>query len=530
MRTIPELLRRAAETRANHTFVEYSGRALTYYDFRQLSMYVAAGLLDEGIGHGDRVALFLPNGIEFLECWLALAEIGAIAVPINTGLKGAETAYILDHSQAKALIAGPGLPPELGTAEAPWSGRTLCVGDREAHPLFAAALSLSELEGVQPVDFFPEVEEDDVATFVYTSGSTGRPKAVMQTHRTYALSGEGFAHWVGIGPADRVLAVLPLFHINAQAYSTMGAMAAGATLLVAERFSASRFWELAASTRATHFNCVGAMMQILCKRLPSPAERGHSVRVAYCAPALPAETHRAAEERFGLRIVIGYGLSECTYGTVTPLDLPPRPPSMGLARRHPEGATVNEIRVVDSEGADAPPGAPGEIWLRNAAVMKGYWRDPAATHAALAGGWLHTGDVAFRDSDGWLTFVDRRSDQIRRRGENIASREVEECLAAHPAVLEAAVVGVPSELGEDEVKAFVVLREDADVTAAELARWCAARLAGFKVPRYVELRRELPRTPTHRVAKAALQKEPVCPAGCWDEEATTASSKPSWPA
>ncbi|MBI4866178.1 MAG: AMP-binding protein [Candidatus Wallbacteria bacterium] len=518
MRTIPELLRRAAEARAIEPLASAGDRSLGGYELRQAVGYLAAGFLEEGLKKGDRVALFLPNGLEFLQCWLALAEIGATAVPINTALKAAEVAFILDHAQAAALIAGAELPQELGGAEAPWTGRTIFAGERAAHSLFETGVPLEELQGVHAVDFFPEVEEDDVATFVYTSGSTGRPKAVMQTHRTYVLSGEGFAHWVGIRPGDRVLAVLPLFHINAQAYSTMGALAGGATLVIAERFSASGFWELARSSGATHFNCVGAMMQILCKREPSAGERDHAVRVAYCAPALPPEVHEAAERRFGLKIVIGYGLSECTYGTVTPLDGPGRPPSMGLPRQHPSGATVNRVRVVAADGSDAPIGEPGEIWLANDAVMKGYWRDPESTERALADGWLHTGDIAVRDAEGWLTFVDRRTDQIRRRGENIAAREVEEVLSAHPAVLEAAVIGVPSELGEDDVKAFAVLKEGQSVGPEELVRWCASRLAAFKVPRYLELRTELPRTPTHRVAKPVLKKEPLCPPGCWDGE------------
>lgn len=482
-------------------------------------MMTAAGFLERGIEKGDRVALFLPNGIEFLQCWMALATIGAVTVPINTALTAGEIAYILGHSAAKALVADADLPANLGEPDFPWTGMTLSTaGETTGHPLLRGAAPLAELLGVHAVDFFPDVEPGDLATFIYTSGSTGRPKAVMQTHRCYALSGEGFASWVGAGPADRLLALLPLFHINAQAYSTMGAIAAGATLVVAPRFSASGFWPLAAASGATQFNCVGAMMQILLKRAPAPEERAHSVRVAYCAPALPPEAHREAETRFGLRVVIGYGLSECTYGTITPLASPPRPPSMGVPRQHPAGATLNELRLAAPGGEAVPAGKPGEIWLRNDAVMAGYHGDLEATEAALAGGWLHTGDIAVADADGWLTFVDRKAHQIRRRGENVASVEIEERLAAHPAVLEAAVVGVPSELGEEDVKAFVLLRDGAAASASELAGWCAAALAPFKVPRYVEIRDSLPRTPTHRVAKHRLRAEPICPPGCLDRE------------
>jgi crotonobetaine/carnitine-CoA ligase len=353
------------------------------------------------------------------------------------------------------------------------------------------------------------VRPDDVAVLIATSGTTGAPKAVMQTHRTYALTAEAFPAWLGLGEADRLLAALPLFHVNAQAYSTMGALGAGAGLALLPRFSASRFWPDARRLGATQVNAVGAMIHILLKGDPQPGDRDHAMRIVYSALALPEAQHRAFEERFGVTMTVGYGMSETTFGTVWPLGEAPRHGTMGRLRQHPRLGEINRARVLRDDGTDAADGETGELWLSNPATMAGYWRDPQQTAAALAAGpdgsWLHTGDLVRRDTDGFYTFVARKKEVIRRRGENVAAAEIEAVLLSHPAVGEAAAVGVPSDLGEDEIVAYVAPRPGAAIDVEALRAFARERLADFKVPSVFHVRDALPRTATERVAKHLLK-------------------------
>jgi crotonobetaine/carnitine-CoA ligase len=345
-----------------------------------------------------------------------------------------------------------------------------------------------------------------VAVLLATSGTTGAPKAVMQTHRTYALTAEAFPWWVGMGPNDRVLCALPLFHVNAQAYSTMGALGAGAGLVLGPRFSASRFWEDAKKCGATEVNVVGAMVNILLKTPPGQFDRDHGVRVVYAGLALPEAQHRAFEERFGVSMTVGYGLSETTFGTVWPRGVPPKYGAMGTLRQHPRLGAINHARVVRDDGRDTNDGEDGELWLMSPAMMRGYWGDARATGEAItADGWFKTGDVVRREPDGWYTFVARKKEVIRRRGENVSAAEIEAVLAAHPSVREAAAVGVPSELGEDEIVAFVVPQSGASIDVDDLRAFCRARLADFKVPGAIHVRDAFPRTPTERIAKHLLR-------------------------
>ena len=364
-----------------------------------------------------------------------------------------------------------------------------------------------------------DIAPGDVAVLIATSGTTGAPKAVMQTHRTYALTAEAFPAWLGLSGDDRVMAALPLFHINAQAYSTMGALGSGAGLALLGRFSASRFWDDALRLGATQVNVVGAMVHILLAGTPRPSDREHRVRICYAALALPEAKHRAFEERFGLAMTVGYGMSETTFGTVWRRDATTRQHmpqqatrpygapygTIGQLRQHPRLGEINRARVIRDDGGDAADGEPGELWLANPATMRGYWDDPEQTAQALAGGWLHTGDVVRRDAGGVFTFVARKKDILRRRGENVAAAEIENVLLLHPAVGEAAVIGAPSELGEDEIVAYVAPRAGATIDVESLREWARARLADFKVPSQIHVRDALPHTATERVAKHLLR-------------------------
>jgi crotonobetaine/carnitine-CoA ligase len=361
------------------------------------------------------------------------------------------------------------------------------------------------------------VTPGDLAVLIPTSGTTGRSKLVMQTHRAYAMAGEGFPFWMELTPADRMMTSLPLFHINAPAYSVMGSLACGAGLILLPRFSASTFLDSARRHGATEFNAIGAMLEILMRQEPRPEDADTPLRLCYTGPAPTKERQEEMERRFGLRIVVGYAMSESPYGLIWAHGTRPYG-TLGTVRQHPRLGVVNEAKVIGTDGAVLPAGETGELLLRNPVITLGYWGMPAETAEAITSdGWLHTGDLVTRNDDGTYTFVARKKEVLRRRGENLSPAEVEEALLSHPSVLEAAVVGVPSELSEEEVKAFVVPAPGASVDFAALRAHAADLLASYKVPRFWQAIDALPHTPTTRVAKHLLPQGH--PPGEWDAEA-----------
>ena len=310
------------------------------------------------------------------------------------------------------------------------------------------------------------------------------------------MAGEGFPWWMELGPDDRLMTSLPLFHINAPAYSMLGSVAAGASFALLPRFSASGFIDSARRHGATEFNAIGAMLEILMRQPSRPDDADNPLRLCYTGPAPTRERQLEIETRFGLRIVAGYAMSETPYGTIWARGTRPYG-TLGSIRQHPRLGVVNEGRVVD-----------GELQLRNPAVMLGYWGMPDETSEVLAAdGWLRTGDLVEPNADGTYTFLGRRKEVIRRRGENVAPGEIEDALLTHPDVLEAAVVGVPSDLSEEDIKAFVLVGDPAAADLGEIRACAAAVLTPFKLPRYLEAVTDLPRTPTGRVAKHRLDRD-----------------------
>jgi carnitine-CoA ligase len=524
--TLGEFLRLAAERSPDKVFVEIAGQEITYRLFWERAQQAAGLFQSLGVSRGGRVCLFLPNCPEFLYCWFGLSLMGAITVPINTAYKRDETAYILNNSQACALVTHQSLleVAEAAAALAPDIHSKLLVGDESAsHPESPApgwAHFAQSVASATPLAAAPTVSPQDISMLVYTSGTTGNPKGVQVTHEMYVSAGQGFAHWTRATPEDRFFTCLPYFHANSQYYSTMGALTVGATLVVAQRFSASRFWEQVRQAQATIVNFIGMMMPVLAKQPPSPGDRDNRVRLFYGSPAFSPEFLQTFQERFGIDIIVGFGMTETCFGAIERLGEPRRPFSSGQPRTYPDPTFTNRIRIVDDAGNPLPPGQPGEITIQNPVLMPGYWRNEEQTALALRDGWLYTGDLGRLDEDGFLYFVDRKKDVIRRRGENISSQEVEDVMKRHTGVLDCAVIAVPSELGEDEVKAYVVPQPGTSLDPSDLVYWCARHLAYFKVPRYIEVREEFPRTPSLRVRKDLLRQEREnLVGGCFDREA-----------
>jgi crotonobetaine/carnitine-CoA ligase len=320
------------------------------------------------------------------------------------------------------------------------------------------------------------------------------------------MAGEGFPYWLRLTADDRLMTSLPLFHINAPAYSTLGSIAARASLVLLPAFSASGFLDAARRHGVTEFNSIGAMIEILMRQPPRADDADNPIRLCYTGPSPDRERHLEIEARFGFEVTCGYALSETPYGLIWAHDARPYG-ALGSPRQHPELGHVNDARVIDGDRV-AVAGEEGELELRNPAVMRGYYEMPDETAAVIDdGGWLRTGDLVRGDGDGNYTFIGRKKEVIRRRGENLSPAEVEAVLQKHPDVAEAAVIGVPSDLSEDDVKAFVVAASGRVVDVATLHGFASAQLARFKVPRYIEVVAELPHTATDRLAKHRLVRD-----------------------
>jgi crotonobetaine/carnitine-CoA ligase len=500
-----------AERTPEKELLRYKDVRQTYAEFGRDAERAASALRDLGVETGDNVCLMLGNNPDHLHIWFGLARLGAVSVPINVHLKGEGLAYIVDHADARVIVVEADLLPRVQAIrdDVPRLRQIVVRGEDETASAFPRLEDLvaSADERNDGVDVAPEA----VSAILYTSGTTGPPKGVMLSHRAYLNAAAAFAdQFVGATADDVLYTCLPLFHINAQAHTVLPAIGKNATMAIGDRFSASGFWSEIRAHGATIFNSLAAMIPILCKQPPSADDRNHRARLTACA-ATPRDIWVEFEERFGVRIVEGYGLTETAGFCINNPRHDVRIGTIGVPM------DFVEARIVDAQDRPVPAGTRGEIAIRAREphlFMEGYYKREDATAEAMRGGWFHSGDLGSMDADGYLTFADRIKQSIRRRGENISSWEVEKIVNAHPHVLESAAVGVPSELGEEEVKVCVVLRPGEKLEPAALVAWCEERMAYFMVPRYVEFRDALPKTATERVEKYKLKQEGIGPA--WD--------------
>jgi carnitine-CoA ligase len=481
-RLIPRLFRRAVDEAPSKVWLLADDRTWTYEEAQQQIERAASWCRAHGIVAGDRVLVTARNTAEYLLTWLALMEIGAIQVPINPVSSPAEIAGFVGQVEPKLIVTDSALAPAFDTAIT-----IVAVTD-----LFTAPP-----DGRGPIDLDP----DDVAVMIPTSGTTGRSKLVMQTHRAYVMAGEGFPYWLQLTADDCLMTSLPLFHINAPAYSTLGSVAARASLVLLPGFSASTFIDSARRYGATQFNSIGAMLEILMRQPERSDDADNPLRLGYTGPSPDRQRHEEIERRFGIELLCGYALSESPYGLIWLHGTRPFG-ALGAARQHPTLGHVNDARVCEVDGDGV-----GELELRNPAIMRGYYQMPDETAAVLVDGWLRTGDLVTMNDDGTFTFVGRKKEVIRRRGENLSPTEVQAVLEQHEDVAEAAVIGVPSDLSEEDVKAFVTPLSGHSIDIAALDAFARSRLARFKVPRYYEVVSALPHTATGRLAKHKLSPE-----------------------
>ena len=457
---------------------------ITYRQMAERARAAACMLRGYGIRPGQRVGLHLSNCPQFYDAWFGAALLGAAVVPTNPLSTADELDYVYRHARVRVVLTQSELRATVTRA-----GASAVIDVAAGWP------AGDQIE-------LPPVASDAVAAVMYTSGTTSRPKGVLVTHAAYLNAGDVVAAQLRVTPQDRQLIVLPLFHGNAQYYSTMSALVSGASIALAPRFSASRWSAQATALRATVASLFAAPIRMILAQGPADDDRAHALRVVMFAQNVSGPQADDFESRFAVPLLQLYGMTE----TVFPPLMNPlyeRREALSMGRPVP-GARV---RLIDESGLDVEPGEPGQLLVAGEpgrTVLSGYLDDPAATAAAFVDGWLHTGDTARADRDGYLFFIDRTKDLIKRAGENISCSEVEAIINQHPAVFESAVVGVPDPIRDEALAAFVVPRTGNAIDADELRDYCRARLSAFKVPDVVTVVDTLPRTSVGKIQKHRL--------------------------
>jgi carnitine-CoA ligase len=497
------LLRAKARKNGSRTALRFPDGALTYEGLDQESDRVAGGLLASGVRMGDRVACFLGNRTEFPLVWFGTSKARAVFVPLNTGLRGELLRFELADCRPAAIVVDHELYPTYRQAtEGARCPHEWVVGppgaDDQTPP---GAAPFTDLRKAPPEVPSEPPDPWEPASILYTSGTTGGPKGVVLPHRRLANTPREIGLRAQLSADSVLFTALPLYHCNAQEKTTLVALLNDLTAVFDDRFRASSFWENVGRSGATHVSLLTTMISILYKQPPKPTDRSHGVRIA-TASGTPASIWKEFETRFGLRIIESYGMTECGCTTLMNPPQAVRVGSVGL----PLGFV--EAQIVDELDRAVPPGTRGELVVRPRepfTMFLEYLGKPEQTVAAWRNLWFHTGDLLRQDEDGYFYFVDRKADVIRRRGEKLAPYDVEAALSEHPAVLECVVVGVPSELGEEDVKAFVRLRPGFQATAEEIFEFSRDRLPFFMVPRYLEFVAEIPKTANQKAQRYLLR-------------------------
>jgi crotonobetaine/carnitine-CoA ligase len=525
-RTIVDLLRGRLDSDPDGEYLDVVGTKMSAADVADVGGRLASGLGALGVARGDRVATLLDNSAEAALGWWGAVLSGAVSVPVNTAYKGEYLRHQLTDSGSKVLIVDASLVdratrvvPEVDSLD-----HVVVVGGA-AVPAIAGTVvhTWDEVLAASSPAPSPPLRPADLGTFIYTGGTTGLSKGCMLSHRYH----EVLSRQIGIcwrrTADDVVWTPLPLFHFNAIVTAVLGPLVYGGRAAIEERFSVSRFWPEMNRTGATITSTLGTMAYLLAHDVDRPEmprsggpEANASLRLIGAAP-LPVEIDSILRERFGVDTFSGaYGTTEASLVSWQPPGVTNKPNAAGVVNDE-----HFDVRVFDDDDHEVPPGAEGEIVLRPKrphTMFEGYWGRPEATVEASRNWWYHTGDIGRVDEDGYLFFVDRKADYLRRRGENVSSFEVERTLMRHGALADVAVHAIPSPLTEDDLKVTATVKEGASLTEEELFRWCVEELPYFALPRYIEFRAELPRSPVGRVLKRDLRAEGVT-AKTWDADA-----------
>ena len=514
-RIIGPMLAARAREHGDRIYLRFGDRSWTYAEMDRDARALGRGLRALGVEKQDKVALLLPNCPEFVISWYGASVVGAVFVPINPSYTGPLLDYIFTDSGSSGIIVHRSLfdqlrtIPEATLKQLAW---VAVVGGLDGLDLPAGPgrfLSYDDLPVVDGDDPAVECTFRDVQSIMYTSGTTGPSKGVIIPNGHFFASAATFVRALGLTPDDILYTPLPLFHGLASRLGVLPALMVGSEVVIAEKFSASQFWRQAAECGATVGHTIFTLPTILKAQPPSEWDKAHTMRAMYNANYDPE-----FEERFNVRLVEAYGLTETGLTVYTPW---PDRRQGSCGRAHEDF----EIQLVDEDGLPVPVGETGELVVRPklpSIMMDGYINKPEATLAAFENLWFHSGDYARRDADGYFYFVGRKKERIRRRGENISGFEVERIVGMHPDVAEVAAVAHPASVGEDDVRCVIIRAEGSTLQPAELMDWLQSRMPAFMMPRYIEFVSAMPRTPSEKVEKYKLVETGLGPT-VWDREA-----------
>jgi carnitine-CoA ligase len=511
--TLTDLLGLAAERWPDKTFLRIDSGEVTFSAFENQVASLAAGLAGAGLQSGDRLAVLMENSLACLHTWFAANRLGAVWAPINTQFRGLTLEHLCRLADPRLVVADDSLlAPLVDALERSGVEAPALVHTQQDAPAEGNVTLLSTLYLPEPAPAAPSLFSDPAA-LLFTSGTTGRSKACILSHQYFLEQANVLARDFELRHDDVLYCPFPLFHADATALTTVPALLLGATAAISRRFSASRFWDEVHEHGATVFDFMGATLSILYKAVPTDDDADNPVRLAWGVPV--PEWVGDFERRFDLKVVELYGSVEASLPVTQPLHEPRVPGSCG---RVTDGF---EVEIHDADGNQVGCDRTGEIVVRTmrpSMLFDGYFANAEATVEAFRNLWFHTGDLGRVDSSGNYYFVGRIKDAIRRRGENISAYEVEEGLMLHPDIVECAVIGVPSELTEEEIKAFIVTRAQSTLTPTEVVDHARSTLARFQIPRFIEFVAELPKTPTGKITKDSLRAEPLN-GRTWDREA-----------
>jgi len=500
LKNIRELFEQSARRTPDKVFFVFKDQEVTYDDFLGTVNKISNGFLSLGIRKGDKIAILLPNCLEFPYGWLAANMIGAVMVPVNGRFLDKEVEYILNHSEAKLLVTSDtyrGMIERI-RRHIPLIEKVINIDNSDPGKNIPFSDLLANSANLNPVDIDPE----DLAVILYTSGTTGNPKGCLASHDYFVNLGYMEGKLFQLTPEDRVLTAQPFYYMDPQ-WNTIMAIAYNATLVLSERFSTSKFWEEIRHYKITCFYCIGSMTSFLYNMPPSPLDKQHCLRMVQTSGIQP-RIHKAWEERFNIPVYEVYASTETTVDIAVAPGMNRKVGTACIGRP----VYYREAKIVDDNDLALPPGEVGEIILkRGRGMMQGYYKDPVATDLAFRGGWFHSGDLGYMDEDGDFHFVGRKKDIIRRGGENISAAFIEQVLMSHPKIMDAAAIPVPDKIRGEEVKAYIVLKPNEKLSFEEIIQFCEENMATFKVPRYLEFRNSLPKTPSERVQKRKLMDE-----------------------
>lgn len=500
MTTVTDLVIEAAKKWPNKDFLRMEEGSLTYSEIEDKSARLASSLAQRGINQNSVVVVMMKNSLDQVVVWFALNRLGAIHAPLNTSLIGEPIKHALNVTKPQMIISDLDLfeslknpldelnqtPDLVIKVESEKQNIGTDLSDLTSNPIKANPVAIDPLR---------------TATLLFTSGTSGRSKACELSNTYLVRAGQIHSKYEGLVESDVLYCPFPLFHIDAATLTVMAALSIGCTAAIAKRFSVSRFWSDVRKFDATVFNFMGATLSMLWKQPESSEDLNHRVRFAWGVP-IP-DWQKDFEKRFGFPIFQVYGLTDAGVMVYDPQD--------GSQKYGYAGKLVDEyeLKIVDHELNEVPNGTEGEILLRGrepGLMMNGYYAMSEATKAAFVDGWYRSGDLGKLDDDNYLAFMGRLTDSIRRRGENISAFEVEEMVSAHPAVLEVAAIGVPSELTEEDVKVIVAFKPGRSATHQEIHEFCIKTGVKFMVPKYIEFLDTLPKTPTEKVEKYRLRE------------------------